>query len=317
MRSPLPTIVCLLATAALAWRQPGDSRPNVVVFLPDTIRAESLGVYGHPLTRTPAAQRLAASGTTFLQAHVQHTQCAPSRCALLTGRYMHTLVVAQYQQMDRVNGLYARLVQCDRVYGTFRPTLSSYSHSLSLWHGSHTRRTGHRTQTHLVQSWENNLFAHLKNANYTTLMLGKNDMFAVDSFNKSLHFWESDTGVSEGKNPYAYGTPGYFSFLGSAGAALGNNSASNGDLHAVELASRWFKSNPPEPFMLFFSGNGAHPPYSAPRDYQTMYSAAEVEAAAPIRRVLDGANKPAFLDPRIGIPAFRNLTTLNDSFFYE
>ena len=56
----------------------------------------------------------------FEQAHVQHTQCSPSRCAIMTGRYMHVM--------------------------------------------------GHRTQTHLVQEWEPNVFAYLKASGYTTLI---------------------------------------------------------------------------------------------------------------------------------------------------
>jgi arylsulfatase A-like enzyme len=80
-----------LCAAASAARAPGDERPNIIVFLPDTIRADALSVYGHPFVQTPAAARLAASGVTFQQAHAQHTQCTPSRCALFTGRYMHVL----------------------------------------------------------------------------------------------------------------------------------------------------------------------------------------------------------------------------------
>jgi hypothetical protein len=74
---------------ASARRAPGDTRPNIVLFHPDTIRAESLGTYGHPLSKTPNYDRLAARGVLFEQAHVQHTQCSPSRCAMMTGRYMH------------------------------------------------------------------------------------------------------------------------------------------------------------------------------------------------------------------------------------
>ena len=254
-----------LATLAAGWRASGDARPNLIVYLPDTIRAESLSAYGHPFVRTPNVDRLAAQGTTFEQAHAQHTQCSPSRCALLTGRYMHTL--------------------------------------------------GHRTQTHLIQPYEANLFATLKAANYTTMLLGKNDMFAPGSFAPSLTFWENDGGCSQGGNPYAFGTPGYFSFAGKPGAARGNNSGSNGDLKAVELSARWLRSDPPEPFLLMLSGIGAHPPYAAPLDFHGMYSGAQVASLTPRRASPPGANKPAFLDPSGGIPGYRNLTGLNGSFF--
>eukprot|EP00948_MAST-09A_sp_MAST-9A-sp1_P000194 g194.t1 len=40
---------------------------------------------------TPALTKFAESGTRFEQAHVMHTQCSPSRCTMMTGRYMHVL----------------------------------------------------------------------------------------------------------------------------------------------------------------------------------------------------------------------------------
>ena len=54
-------------------------------------RAESIGAYGHPFVKTPHLDSLAKEGALFQEAHVLHTQCAPSRCAMITGRYMHVL----------------------------------------------------------------------------------------------------------------------------------------------------------------------------------------------------------------------------------
>jgi choline-sulfatase len=46
---------------------------NFLLFLPDAVRAESLGTYGHPITKTPAFDRLAKEGTLFEQAHTLST----------------------------------------------------------------------------------------------------------------------------------------------------------------------------------------------------------------------------------------------------
>ncbi|MDQ3702332.1 MAG: sulfatase-like hydrolase/transferase [Chloroflexota bacterium] len=62
---------------------------NFVFFIPDELRAESVGCYGNPLARTPNIDRLAAGGTRFDQCHVQHTVCTPSRCSFTTGWYPH------------------------------------------------------------------------------------------------------------------------------------------------------------------------------------------------------------------------------------
>ncbi len=60
---------------------------NFIFFMPDELRAESIGCYGHPLAPTPNIDRLAAEGARFDQGHVQHTVCTPSRCSLMTGWY--------------------------------------------------------------------------------------------------------------------------------------------------------------------------------------------------------------------------------------
>lgn len=62
---------------------------NFIYFMPDELRAESVGCYGHSLAPTPNLDALAAQGTRFEQCHVQHTVCTPSRCSMMTGWYPH------------------------------------------------------------------------------------------------------------------------------------------------------------------------------------------------------------------------------------
>jgi arylsulfatase A-like enzyme len=75
------------------WRdlrqQPDRPVTNVVLILADQLRADCVGCYGNPVIRTPHIDALAASGTRFSRTFSQHPQCAPSRAALLTGRYPH------------------------------------------------------------------------------------------------------------------------------------------------------------------------------------------------------------------------------------
>jgi choline-sulfatase len=78
------------ASVALAQRPAEPAKkPNFVFFMPETLRAESIGCYGHPLVRTPNLDRLANEGVRFTQCHVQHTVCTPSRCSLMTGWPVH------------------------------------------------------------------------------------------------------------------------------------------------------------------------------------------------------------------------------------
>ncbi|MEZ5556995.1 MAG: sulfatase-like hydrolase/transferase [Pseudomonadales bacterium] len=67
-----------------------ETRPNVLVFMPDQLRADALGCFGNALAHTPNIDALAARGTRFTQAFVNHPVCSPSRVNLMTGWYPHT-----------------------------------------------------------------------------------------------------------------------------------------------------------------------------------------------------------------------------------
>ncbi|XP_069764922.1 arylsulfatase A [Narcine bancroftii] len=61
--------------------------PGVVLFLADDLGYGDLGCFGHPSSRTPHLDRLAASGRRFSDFYSASSVCSPSRAALLTGRY--------------------------------------------------------------------------------------------------------------------------------------------------------------------------------------------------------------------------------------
>jgi arylsulfatase A-like enzyme len=67
-----------------------DDRPNLVLFMPDQLRADALGCFGSPVARTPNVDALAARGTRFAEAYAQHPVCGPSRVSIMTGWYPHT-----------------------------------------------------------------------------------------------------------------------------------------------------------------------------------------------------------------------------------
>lgn len=64
---------------------PSKSRPNIIFFMPDEMRADSLSCYGNPITKTPNIDRLARDGARFSNCHVQFPVCGASRCSMLTG----------------------------------------------------------------------------------------------------------------------------------------------------------------------------------------------------------------------------------------
>ncbi len=66
-----------------------SSRPNLLLFMPDQLRADCVGALGNPIVQTPNIDALAARGTRFSNAFAQHSVCSPSRASFLTGWYPH------------------------------------------------------------------------------------------------------------------------------------------------------------------------------------------------------------------------------------
>ena len=63
------------------------NKPNVIVIYTDDQGAIDLGSYGAKDIYSPNLDKLAKEGTRFTQAYVAAPVCAPSRAALLTGKY--------------------------------------------------------------------------------------------------------------------------------------------------------------------------------------------------------------------------------------
>jgi arylsulfatase A-like enzyme len=81
----------LTAAKAAGGNSPADrtKKPNLVFFMPDELRAESVACYGNPVVKTPNMDRLAREGVRFSHCYVQNPVCGPSRCSLMTGWPVH------------------------------------------------------------------------------------------------------------------------------------------------------------------------------------------------------------------------------------
>jgi arylsulfatase A-like enzyme len=78
---------------------PSASRPNLLLFMTDQQRADSLGCFGNPVARTPNVDALAGRGVRFADAFSQHSACSQSRISMMTGWYPH---VAGHRTLDNL-----------------------------------------------------------------------------------------------------------------------------------------------------------------------------------------------------------------------
>jgi arylsulfatase A len=61
--------------------------PNIVILMADDLGYGDLGSYGHPTSRTPNLDSLAAQGQRWTDFYAAAPVCSPSRGALMTGQY--------------------------------------------------------------------------------------------------------------------------------------------------------------------------------------------------------------------------------------
>lgn len=86
---------------ALATLSTADQRaPNVLLIVLDTVRAESLGLYGYVSAATPNLDRLARRGVIFDRALATAPWTLPSHASMFTGRWPHELHTGFRQPLD-------------------------------------------------------------------------------------------------------------------------------------------------------------------------------------------------------------------------
>jgi len=86
MKRPLALLLAaVLATFAADAESLKDTRPNILFFLADDQRHDTLGCAGHPIVETPTIDRLAENGVRFSNMFVTRSTCWASRTTILTG----------------------------------------------------------------------------------------------------------------------------------------------------------------------------------------------------------------------------------------
>jgi arylsulfatase A-like enzyme len=75
---------------AAAGNQNSPLLPNVIFIVADSMRAQSLSLYGNSAVPTPSLERFAAGASVYLESHSNSTMTGPSMTTLLTGKHPFT-----------------------------------------------------------------------------------------------------------------------------------------------------------------------------------------------------------------------------------
>ncbi|MCP9234682.1 sulfatase [Lewinella sp. JB7] len=89
----LPLVLAVLLPACTASTatdtEPAPRRPNIIFIMSDDHAQRAISAYTDELIETPHLDRIAEDGLLFRNSFVTNSICAPSRAAILTGKYSH------------------------------------------------------------------------------------------------------------------------------------------------------------------------------------------------------------------------------------
>jgi arylsulfatase A-like enzyme len=100
-------------------------KPNLVIFLPDQQRSDTMACYGGKKLYAPNLNKLAGESIVFERAYVTHPVCTPSRSSLMTGTWPH------------INGCTRNSVSLDRRFRSFAELIDDKDYRtgyLGKWH---------------------------------------------------------------------------------------------------------------------------------------------------------------------------------------
>ncbi len=102
-----------------------NRKPNLILFLPDQQRADTLACYGGVKVHAPNLNKLASESVVFERTYVTHSVCTPSRSSLMTGTWPH------------INGCTRNSVPLDRRFRVFPELMEDRDYRtayIGKWH---------------------------------------------------------------------------------------------------------------------------------------------------------------------------------------
>lgn len=260
------------------------TKPNIVYFVADQMRSDSLHHLGCEASITPNFDELVNEGVSYENAYCQNPVCVPSRCSFLTGLYPHT------------NG--HRTIHYLQEEGdpNFLRTMKQQGYEV-IWIGRNDVIPAHKPKDDFCDAYFNGFVPE-----DTKSYVSKNQPRPHSDKN-------NDTPP---KNDVT--KPGYYAhFIGEISEETAHKPGSDwGCLEsALDYIERKSKDPNHKPFFLYVTLGYPHPPYACEDPW---YSSIDRSKCEPRRLSALDIDKPSMLK---GIASKQNLREWGDENFIE
>jgi len=166
IQTPAPPAAVSPSTTGGAGAR-GTSRPNLVVYLIDTLRADHLGCYGYPRPTSPEIDRFAAEGVRAADGRAQSSWTKPGVASVLSG--LHPSQHGAQQRAERIPESVALVSE--------RLAAAGYQTALFTTNANVTKRFG------FDQGWEE--FRYLSRQ----IGRGKREHYSSSEINREVFAW--------------------------------------------------------------------------------------------------------------------------------
>ncbi|SHE81718.1 Arylsulfatase A [Mariniphaga anaerophila] len=82
-------LIILFGCNVASRQEQEEKRPNILFIMSDDHTTQAMSCYGSKLIETPNLDRISEEGMQFEHCYVTNSICAPSRAAILTGKFSH------------------------------------------------------------------------------------------------------------------------------------------------------------------------------------------------------------------------------------
>ena len=86
MKNAIALTLLLAASTGFAEDKPKESKPNIIIIMPDDAGYGDYSCFGNPIIKTPNIDALKTQSLLLTQYHVS-PRCSPSRAQLMSGRH--------------------------------------------------------------------------------------------------------------------------------------------------------------------------------------------------------------------------------------